>query len=87
MPTINARVTKLEKQVVALHKALDKEHKASLALQDRCKQLEKWVKAEVKWTKEVTDMLHQVNWAAIAVAFTGGGGGNPPQTPPDWPVP
>ena len=87
MATINARVAKLEKQVKALQKALAKEHTATLALQDRCKQLEKWVKLEVDWTAEVTDMFHQVNWAAIVKDYKGTGGGNPPQTPPDWPVP
>jgi DNA-binding transcriptional regulator GbsR (MarR family) len=45
-----------------------------------------WIKAEAKWSKEVTKMLRLIDWAALANAYPGAGGTNPPQTPPDWPV-
>ncbi|HEY5547106.1 MAG TPA: hypothetical protein VIK50_13725 [Gemmatimonadaceae bacterium] len=50
-------------------------------------QIIKWIQSEVAWSAEVTKMLRMIDWAALAVAFPGTGGTNPPQTPPDWPPP
>lgn len=78
MATEAARIAKLEKKVAKLEKDAAKLLKC-------CARVEKWIKIEVAWSREVTKMLRQINWAALAAAFPGGGGANPPQTPPSWP--
>jgi hypothetical protein len=92
-PSLAARVTALEKKVVALKKEAT-QHKALIAknikeikkLKKDYADVVKWITMETAWSTEVTGMLRQVNWGAVIAAFPGGGGGNPPQTPPDWPV-
>ena len=101
MASIEARVKKLEKRVVN-HETRIKKLKAQAAQDKKAfnklkkehgkskkqiAQMAKWIKAEVAWSKEVTAMLRLIDWAALAVAFPGVGGTNPPQTPPDWPPP
>lgn len=87
MASIDARMKKLEKQVAALRKALAKEKVVSSELLRQQKQVVKWIKLEVKWSGQVTDMFHRVDWEAIAKAYPAKQMvGNPPQTPPDWPV-
>ena len=73
MPTLEARIKKLEKKVAKL----EKENKIVV----------KWIGAECKWSRQVTKMLHQINWAKLADAFPGVALGNPPQQPPKWPPP
>ena len=51
------------------------------------KRIIKWIKMEIEWTEEVTMMLRLINWNDLANDYPGGGGVNPPQTPPDWPPP
>ena len=68
---LKQRVTKLDAEVRELKRC--------------CKDVEKWIKRQVKWNKEVTAMLRKINWAKLAQDYPGVGGTNPPQTPPDWP--
>ena len=86
MASIDARVKKLETKVEKLEKELAKQKKEIATLKKCCTQVEKWVKLEVAWSTEVTNMLHQIDWARLAQDYGGGLGGNPPQTPPDWPL-
>lgn len=72
------KIIKLELRVKALETRVRTMEKC-------CKQVEKWIKLEVKWSKEVTGMLQAVDWACLTAQCPGGGGANPPQTPPDWP--
>jgi hypothetical protein len=51
------------------------------------KRIIKWIKLEQKWSEEVTKMLRLINWDLLATDYPGGGGTNPPQTPPSWPPP
>lgn len=78
MPSVDARLKKLEKKVAKLEKDAAKMAKC-------CKDVEKWIKKEIAWSKEVTSMLRQIDWASLAMAFPSGGAANPPQTPPSWP--
>jgi hypothetical protein len=79
MASIPARVKRLEEKAVRLESDLKKQKELQ-------KEVEAWIKAQVRWSKEVTKMLRLVNWAKLAKAYPGGGGTNPPQTPPDWPM-
>ena len=92
MASIDAKVKQLEKRIATLEKkiaALSKAGKANKAeiakLKKCCKDVEKWIKLQVKWSNEVTKMLRAVNWSALVAAFPSGPASNPPITPPDWP--
>ena len=96
MPSHEARLKRLEKKAAKVEDALKalkdgaktKATKDALAdVEGDVKKLIKWVKLEVKWSEEVTKMLRLINWDALAQAYPGGGGTNPPQTPPNWPPP
>ena len=96
MASHEARIKRLEKKAEKVEGALKKlkddakTKAAKAALSDvegDVKKLIKWVKLEVKWSEEVTKMLRLIDWDALAQAYPGGGGANPPQTPPDWPPP
>jgi hypothetical protein len=96
MASHEARLKRLEKKAakveVALKKLKDdaklKSTKAALGdVEDDVKKIIKWIKLEVKWSEEVTKMLRLIDWDALAQAYPGGAGANPPQTPPDWPPP
>lgn len=96
MASPEARLKRLEKKAAKVEGALKKlkddlktkSAKASVAeVEDDVKQIIKWIKLEVKWSEEVTKMLRLIDWDALAQAYPGGGGANPPQTPPDWPPP
>jgi hypothetical protein len=88
MASIDARAKKLEKQVAALQKQVAKQHLAAGNLRQEVTNCEKWIKAEVVWSKQVTDMLRGVDWDVLAKAYPYPvhGAGNPPQSPPDWPM-
>lgn len=93
MATIDAKVKKLEKQIASLEKSLaaatkaGKANKAEIAkLKKCCKDVEKWIALEAKWSAEVTMMLRAVKWSALVSAFPAGAASNPPISPPDWPV-
>ena len=73
-----ANVAALQKKAKKLQADIDD-------LKKCCKQVEKWIKAQVKWNAEVTGMLRGVNWAKLEKDYPGGGNTNPPQTPPSWP--
>lgn len=86
MASIDAQVKKLEKQVAAHRKAVAREKEVSAALRQKYKAVEKWIKLEVKWSHEVTDMLRQISWKKLSADYQSEQlPGNPPQTPPDWP--
>jgi multidrug resistance efflux pump len=103
MPSNEARLKKLEKKAVKVDAQITKVKldlkgnankaqllKAKADLQDAEKEIKriiKWIKAEVEWSEEVTQMLRLIDWAALAIAYPGVGGSNPPQTPPNWPPP
>ena len=96
MPSPEARLKRLEKKAAKVEAALKtlkdnaktKASKDALAdVEGDVKKLIKWVKLEVKWSEEVTKMLRLIDWDALAQAYPGGGGTNPPQTPPNWPPP
>lgn len=96
MASHEARLKRLEKKAAKVEEALKalkdnaktKAAKAALAdVEDDVKQIIKWIKLEVKWSEEVTKMLRLIDWDALAQDYPGGGGANPPQTPPDWPPP
>lgn len=76
---VAANLAKAKKDLVKTKKALN-DSKKDIA------DIIKWIKLEVKWSKEVTKMLRMVDWSSLVNAFPGGGGANPPETPPDWPV-
>ena len=92
MATIDAKVKKLEKQIASLEKSLaaakaGKANKAEIAkLKKCCKDVERWIALEAKWSAEVTMMLRAVKWSALVAAFPPGAASNPPISPPDWPV-
>lgn len=88
MRSIDARVKKLETQVAALQKQLAKQKLDTAVLKDDLKNIERWIKADVAWEKEVTDMLREINWKKLAndYPYVVQGAGNPPQSPPDWPM-
>jgi phage shock protein A len=100
MASIEARVKRLEKKAAKLEtdlkkaKAALKESKVNhnklkarvAALEKEQKDIIKWIKMQVAWSKEVTLMLRMIDWNALAAAYPGGGGTNPPATPPDWPI-
>jgi hypothetical protein len=96
MASQEARLKRLEKKAAKVEDALKalkdsaktKATKEALAdVEGDVKKLIKWVKLEVKWSTEVTKMLRLIDWDALATAFPGGSGTNPPATPPDWPPP
>ena len=96
MASHEARLKRLEKKAAKVEEALKalkdnaktKAAKAALAdVEDDVKQIIKWIKLEVKWSEEVTKMLRLIDWDALAQDYPGGGGANPPRTPPDWPPP
>lgn len=96
MASHEARLKKLEKKAANVEAALKKlkddaklkSTKAALGdVEDDVKKIIKWIKLEVKWSEEVTKMLRLIDWDALAQDYPGGGGANPPQTPPDWPPP
>lgn len=96
MASPEARLKRLEKKAAKVEIALKalkdnaktKATKDALGdVEDDVKQIIKWIKLEVKWSEEVTKMLRLIDWDALAQAYPGGGGANPPQTPPDWPPP
>lgn len=78
MATDDPRITELEKAFAELRNEV-------AYLKKCCAQVEKWMQLEVAWSKEVTQMMRQVDWARLVTAYPGGGGANPPQTPPNWP--
>ena len=57
------------------------------AAKEDIKKIIKWIKLEAKWSTEVTKMLRLINWDLLSQDYPGGGGTNPPATPPDWPPP
>ena len=65
MPSIAAKVKKLETEVAKLRKVVAKQTKTLTALTTFRTQATKWIKLETAWTKQVTAMFHQVDWAAI----------------------
>ena len=90
----DAQVKRLVKKIAALEKkltTLQKKHQSTKAevaeLKKCCKKVEKWIKLEVKWTNQVTEMLRAVDWDALTIAYPAPPAGNPPQTPSDWPLP
>jgi predicted nucleic acid-binding Zn-ribbon protein len=99
MATAASQLKKLEKKVAKLEKEVARGKKLARVLESDaakfrrqfngllkcCDQVTEWIQQEVDWSAEVTDMLRVVNWAALATAFPGGGGTNPPQQPPVWP--
>jgi hypothetical protein len=101
--TTEQRLVKLEKAAAKLELLLatmkqdvtSKASKNALArvasdLDDAEKEIKKiikWIKLEIKWSEEVTKMLRMINWDLLATDYPGGGGTNPPQTPPSWPPP
>lgn len=101
--TTEQRLVKLEKAAAKLELLLasmkqdvtSKASKNALArvandLDDSEKEIKKiikWIKLEVKWSEDVTKMLRLINWELLATDYPGGGGTNPPQTPPSWPPP
>jgi len=96
MASHEARLKRLEKKAANVEAALKKlkddaklkSTKAALGdVEDDVKKIIKWIKLEVKWSEEVTKMLRLIDWDALAQDYPGGGGANPPQTPPDWPPP
>ena len=103
MASHEARLKRLEKKAAKVEGALkklkddlkSKATKANVAnsvkavgdVENDVKKIVKWIKLEVKWSEEVTKMLRLIDWDALAQSFPGGGGANPPQTPPDWPPP
>lgn len=96
MASQEARLKRLEKKAAKVESALKalkdnaktKATKDALGdVEDDVKQIIKWIKLEVKWSEEVTKMLRLIDWDALAQDYPGGGGANPPQTPPDWPPP
>jgi hypothetical protein len=96
MASHEARLKRLEKKAAKVEEALKalKDNAKSKATKDALADVEgdvkkiiKWIKLEVKWSEEVTKMLRLIDWDALAQAYPGGGGANPPQTPPDWPPP
>lgn len=96
MPSPEARLKRLEKKAAKVEEALKalknnaktKATKDALAdVEGDIKKIIKWIKLEVKWSEEVTKMLRLIDWDALAQDYPGGGGANPPQTPPDWPPP
>ena len=55
------------------------------AAKNELKEVVEWIELQVLWTQEVTQMLRMIDWAKLAIDYSGAGGTNPPQTPPDWP--
>ena len=55
------------------------------AAKNELKDVIEWIELQVLWTQEVTQMLRMIDWAKLATDYSGAGGTNPPQTPPDWP--
>jgi hypothetical protein len=103
MPSPEASIKKLQKKADKVDTQLKKlkldlgqkakknditslKNRVSAAEKD-IKQIVKWIESQVEWSEEVTMMLRLVDWNALAQAFPGGGGTNPPQTPPSWPPP
>ena len=96
MASHEARLKRLEKKAAKVEDALKalKDNAKTKATKDALgdveadvKRIIKWIKLEVKWSEEVTKMLRLIDWDALAQDYPGGGGANPPQTPPDWPPP
>jgi hypothetical protein len=94
MASHEARLNRLEKKAAKVEEALKalKDNAKTKATKDALgdveadvKKIIKWIKLEVKWSEEVTKMLRLIDWDALAQAYPGAGGANPPQTPPDWP--
>lgn len=65
MPSIDAKVKKLEKEVTKLRNVVAKQTKTLTTLATFRTQATKWIELETDWTKQVTAMFHQVDWAAI----------------------
>lgn len=103
MPSHEARLKRLEKKAAKVDGQLKKlktdvskkgskadiaalKNRVTAAEKDTAKII-KWIKLEAKWSEQVTSMLRLINWDALAKAYPGGGGTNPPQTPPSWPPP
>lgn len=96
-----ARLSKLEKKAVKVEEAIQKlkddvkgkATKTALAkvnqdlndVEKDIKLIQKWIKMEVQWSQQVTAMLRMIDWDLLATDYPGGGGTNPPQTPPVWP--
>jgi hypothetical protein len=96
MASHEARLKRLEKKALKVEGALKKlkddlktkSAKASVTdVETDVRKIIKWIKLEIKWSEEVTKMLRLIDWDALAQDYPGGGGTNPPQTPPDWPPP
>lgn len=103
MPSHEARLKRLEKKAVKVDAQLKKVKtdlskkgsKADItALKNRLAKAEKnsakiieWIELETQWSEEVTMMLRLIDWDKLSKAYPGGGGTNPPQTPPSWPPP
>lgn len=85
MPSVATTLASHKKKIDALTTKVAKQKKELAELKKCCKAVEKWIKLEAKWSKEVTLMLRQVSWAELATDYPGGPGTNPPRTPPDWP--
>ena len=86
MPTKAAKKGSQGKQIDALKKKVAAQKEEIAGLKKRAKEIEKWIKLEVVWAKEVTKMLRQIDWTELQTKFPGGPGTNPPKTGPDWPT-
>ena len=95
----DARLKKLERKVASLGKQVERQKRATKALETEVSKqkhrigflerdyhlIEKWIHLEAAWADEVTAMLRNVNWSLLEDVFDPSGGTNPPQTPPAWP--
>lgn len=85
MPTSGEKLASLKVQVDAVTMNVGENIMDIADLKARVTRLETWAAAEADWSREVTDLLHMINWAALTAAFPGTGGTNPPKTAPTWP--
>jgi hypothetical protein len=103
MPSPDASIKKLQKKADKVDTQLKKlkldlgqkakkndivslKNRVSAAEKD-IKQIIAWIELQIEWSEEVTMMLRLIDWNALSQAFPGGGGTNPPQTPPNYPPP
>ena len=86
MASIDTRVKKLEQKFAKLAADVKAQKAETAKLKKRCKDVEKWIKAEAAWSAQVTEMLRMVDWATLVVDYPSLPQSNPPQTPPDWPM-
>lgn len=75
----------LKADLIKAKKAAAQAGKDLKAAKDELKEVVEWIEFQVLWSQEVTQMLRMIDWAKLAIDYSGAGGSNPPQTPPDWP--